>query len=68
MINNLTLRQLLVLLLAMMVAGCSSIRSGSNAVKGEAVEPAADAGFIEHPERQTKRGPAAPEGLDQTRL
>ena len=34
--------------------GCSSVNQGSNAIKEEMVQPAADAGFIEHPERQSR--------------
>lgn len=41
--------------LALAIAGCSSLRSGANDVKATAVEPAPDAGFIEHPEMQSKR-------------
>lgn len=36
------------------VMGCSSVRTGTNDVKAMAVEPAADAGFIQHPELQSK--------------
>ncbi|MGH8607358.1 MAG: hypothetical protein ACREX9_08060 [Gammaproteobacteria bacterium] len=32
------------------------MQSGTNDIKAGVVEPAPDAGFIEHPERQTKRG------------
>ena len=42
-------------LLCLALAGCSSMRSGSNDVKAAVVEPAPDAGFIENPELQTKR-------------
>jgi hypothetical protein len=38
-----------------LIAGCSTFQSGSNEMKSEVVEPAPDAGFIEHPERQGKR-------------
>ncbi|MGR8935756.1 MAG: DUF3313 family protein [Gammaproteobacteria bacterium] len=38
----------------LLIAGCSTIQSGSNDIKGMAVAPAPDAGFIEHPERQIK--------------
>jgi hypothetical protein len=41
--------------LALTLAGCSSIQSGANDVKAMAVDPAPDAGFIQQPERQTKR-------------
>lgn len=44
-----------VLLMAAIASGCSTVRSGSNQVKAQAVEPAADAGFIQHPELQHKR-------------
>ena len=37
------------------LAGCSVLQSGSNQAKAMAVEPAPDAGFIEHPERQRSR-------------
>ena len=40
--------------LAMAMAGCSVVQSDANAIKAEAVEPAPDAGFIEHPERESK--------------
>ncbi len=39
---------------AIVLAGCSSIQSGSNQAKSMVVEPAPDAGFIEHPEMQSK--------------
>lgn len=35
-------------------SGCSTVNQGSNALKEEMVQPAADAGFIEHPERQSR--------------
>lgn len=41
--------------LGLVLAGCSSMRSGSNDLKAAAIEPAADAGFIESPELQGKR-------------
>jgi hypothetical protein len=34
--------------------GCSSVQSTANTVKAEAVQPAADAGFIEHPALQAR--------------
>ncbi|MGZ8096646.1 MAG: DUF3313 family protein [Methylosarcina sp.] len=37
-----------------LLVGCSAIQTGSNEIKAVAVEPAPDAGFIEHPERQSK--------------
>ncbi|MGR8932971.1 MAG: DUF3313 family protein [Gammaproteobacteria bacterium] len=37
-----------------LLVGCSSIQSGSNEIKSLAVQPAPDAGFIEHPERQNR--------------
>jgi hypothetical protein len=39
------------------LSGCSmtTIQSETNALKSEVVAPAPDAGFIQHPERQTKR-------------
>lgn len=40
---------------AIFLTGCSSIRSGANSTKAEVVEPAPDVGFIQHPERQSKR-------------
>ena len=44
-----------VLLSAILLAvGCSTVRTDSNDLKANVVEPAPDAGFIEHPERQTK--------------
>ncbi|MBS1214988.1 MAG: hypothetical protein H6R26_3605 [Proteobacteria bacterium] len=45
----------LVFSLATALTGCSSIQSGTNDIKAEVVQPAPDAGFIAHPERQTKR-------------
>jgi hypothetical protein len=41
--------------LAITLAGCSTLQSGSNDAKTSVVEPAPDAGFIQHPERQSKR-------------
>ncbi|MGY6276061.1 DUF3313 family protein [Methylomonas sp. MgM2] len=41
--------------ITLMLAGCSIVQSDANAIKAEVVEPAPDAGFIEHPERQSKR-------------
>lgn len=41
--------------LALATVGCSSIQSGSNEMKSLTVEPAPNAGFIEHPEFQTQR-------------
>ncbi|WP_367026834.1 DUF3313 family protein [Methylococcus sp. ANG] len=49
------LRGIFVLSLAAAAAGCSSLQSASDTAKAAAVEPAPDAGFIAHPERQTKR-------------
>ncbi len=43
--------------LATTLTGCSSVRTGANEAKTVLVEPAPDAGFIEHPERQVKREP-----------
>lgn len=37
------------------IAGCATVRTETNELKAEVVKPAPDAGFIEHPERQTKR-------------
>lgn len=42
-------------LIGSLLSGCASVRSGSNDVKAMAVEPAPNAGFIEHPEQQTRR-------------
>jgi Protein of unknown function (DUF3313) len=42
-------------LLGLVLAGCSSMRSGSNDLKAAVIEPAADAGFIANPELQVKR-------------
>jgi hypothetical protein len=39
----------------LLLAGCSTIHSGSEKAKAELVEPAPDAGFIKHPELQSKR-------------
>lgn len=52
---NKTIRRTLVTALALAMGGCSGIRSETNNIKAMAVEPAPDAGFIEHPERQVKR-------------
>lgn len=41
--------------LAASLSGCASVTSDVNELKAEAVTPAPDAGFIEHPERQTRR-------------
>lgn len=46
---------LLLCLLGVVLAACSTIQSGSNEVKEKAVAPAPDAGFIERPELQGKR-------------
>ncbi|MDD2769323.1 MAG: DUF3313 family protein [Methylococcus sp.] len=50
-----TLKRTFGSLLVLTVAGCSSVKSGSNEAKAVAVEPAPNAGFIQHPERQTQR-------------
>jgi hypothetical protein len=42
-------------ILTLTLAGCSALQSGTNEIKATAVEPAPDAGFIEHPERQIER-------------
>jgi len=42
-------------LLGLVLAGCSSVQSGSNDLKAAAVAPAPDAGFIANPELQDKR-------------
>lgn len=39
----------------LLVSGCSTVRTETNQLKAEVVEPAPDAGFIEHPELQRKR-------------
>lgn len=41
-------------IVGLLAAGCSTVNNGSNAIKDEMVQPAPDAGFIEHPERQSK--------------
>ena len=41
-------------LAGLLTVGCSTVNQGSNAIKEEMVQPAADAGFIEHPERQSR--------------
>lgn len=41
-------------LAALLTVACSTVNKGSNAIKEETVQPAADAGFIEHPERQSR--------------
>ena len=40
--------------ISMTLSGCGTIQNGSNSLKADVVEPAPDAGFIEHPERQSK--------------
>lgn len=45
----------MVVTMMLLAAGCSTVATESNALKAEAVEPAPDAGFIEHPELQGKR-------------
>jgi len=50
------LSELVVLFSVMLlVAGCTIGRKETNQLKAEVVDPAPDAGFIEHPERQSKR-------------
>lgn len=53
---NYVIRGTLLVALALIVTGCAGARSGANDFKAEVVEPAPDAGFIEHPERQTTHG------------
>lgn len=50
-------KKLLSLLIVSLVglSGCSFVQTESNEIKAEVVAPAPDAGFIQHPERQTKR-------------
>lgn len=38
-----------------LISGCSTVQKESNDLKAMVVEPAPDAGFIENPERQSKR-------------
>lgn len=47
-------RLLPICLATLLVVGCSTVNHASNALKEEMVKPAPDAGFIEHPERQSK--------------
>ncbi len=54
MCTNEMVRGTLFVTMALAVAGCSSVQSGANDVKAVAVEPAPDAGFIEHPEYQSR--------------
>lgn len=42
-------------LIVSLLSGCASVQSGTNEIKSLAVEPAPDAGFIEHHELQAKR-------------
>lgn len=42
-------------LIGLLLPGCASVQSGGNEAKALVVDPAPDAGFIENPERQTKR-------------
>jgi len=51
--NRITIVIILITMVSM-IAGCSVVQSDANAIKAEAVEPAPDVGFIEHPERQSK--------------
>jgi Protein of unknown function (DUF3313) len=46
---------LIAVVLALAITGCSTVRTGANDIKAKAVEPAADTGFIQHPELQAKR-------------
>ncbi|MGZ4957842.1 MAG: DUF3313 family protein [Methylomonas sp.] len=46
---------LVLVIVLLTVAGCSTVRTETNELKADIVKPAPDAGFIEHPERQTKR-------------
>lgn len=50
-----TIAAIMALGLLSSLAGCSVFQSGSNDIKAVAVEPAPNAGFIQHPERQTER-------------
>ena len=52
--KNLSALALPICFIGSLLAGCSYLQSGSNTVKQEMVEPAPDAGFIKHPERQSK--------------
>ncbi len=52
---NQNLRTTLFVALALVVTGCSTIRSTTNEAKAEVVKPAPDAGFIENPKQQTQR-------------
>lgn len=52
--TNTALWGLPICLIGSLLAGCSAIQSGSNDIKGAAVAPAPDAGFIEHPELQSR--------------
>jgi hypothetical protein len=45
----------LLCLVAGVLTGCSTVQTESNKLKSMAVEPAPDAGFMEHPELQSKR-------------
>jgi hypothetical protein len=47
-------RILILCLISALLAACSAVQSGSDEFKSMAVDPAPDAGFIEHPERQSK--------------
>lgn len=52
---SITQRHRLLITLSLALVSCTSLQSGSNKLKGEIVQPAPDAGFIQHPERQTQR-------------
>jgi len=48
-------KALTALAVTVLLAGCSTVQETSNEAKAVAVEPAADAGFIQDPGRQSKR-------------
>ncbi len=48
-------KALTALAVTVLLAGCSTVQETSNEAKAVAVEPAADAGFIQNPQRQSKR-------------
>ncbi len=54
-IELLLAKEILFCLCALLLVGCSSVRTETNKLKSMVVEPAPDAGFIEHPEAQFKR-------------
>lgn len=51
---NLNKLNYLAIAISVALTGCNTVRNGTNDIKASVVEPAPDAGFIEHPELQSK--------------